>query len=112
MTLADRLPPFFVASVGMVLLTIMDAMIKSLSASYPTPQIVFSRFLLMGLVIGAIVIFARQSWPSARRLKVHLGRAMLMLVTSSAFFYALGRLTSSSCRSPRRSSSPCSRRCS
>jgi drug/metabolite transporter (DMT)-like permease len=91
-TLVDRLPPFFVASVGMVLLTMMDAMVKSLSGGYPTAQIVFSRFLLMSLVIGAIVVFARHRWPSMQRLKVHFGRAVLMLITSSTFFYALGHL--------------------
>lgn len=92
MTLVDRLPPFFVALVGMVLLTIMDATVKSLSTSYSTAQIVFVRFLLIGLIIGTMVVSARQSWPSARRLAVHFGRAVLMLITSSTFFYALGRL--------------------
>ena len=92
MTLVDRLPPFFVALVGMVLLTIMDATVKSLSTSYSTAQIVFVRFLLIGLIIGTMVVSARQSWPPARRLAVHFGRAVLMLITSSTFFYALGRL--------------------
>ena len=92
MTLVDRLPPFFVASVGMVFLTIMDAMVKSLSGSYSTAQIVFVRFLLIGLIIGTMVAFARQSWPPVRRLAGHFGRAVLMLITSSTFFYALGRL--------------------
>jgi S-adenosylmethionine uptake transporter len=91
-TIVDRLPPFFVASVGMVVLTAMDATVKSLSAGYPTSQIVFSRFFLVGLIIGAMALFARESWPSAQRLRVHFGRAVLMLITSSTFFYALGRL--------------------
>jgi drug/metabolite transporter (DMT)-like permease len=90
--LVDRLPPFFVASVGMVLLTVMDATVKSLSGSYSTAQIVFVRFLLIGLIIGAMVASARQSWPPARRLTIHFGRALLMLITSSTFFYALGHL--------------------
>jgi S-adenosylmethionine uptake transporter len=88
----DRLPPFFVASVGMVLLTIMDATVKSLSASYSTAQIVFIRYLLMGLILATIVVFTRQGWPSAHRLRIHFGRAVLMLITGSTFFYALGHL--------------------
>lgn len=92
MTVVDRLPPFFVASVGMVLLTIMDAIVKALSGGFSTPQIVFVRFLLMGLIISTIVMMARQSWPSRARLKVHFGRAILMLITSTTFFYALGKL--------------------
>jgi len=91
-TLVDRLPPFFVASVGMVLLTAMDATVKSLSGRFSTAQIVFVRFLLIALIIGAMVVVARQNWPSPRRLTVHFGRAVLMLITSSTFFYALGRL--------------------
>ena len=92
MSLVDRLPPFFIASVGMVLLTAMDAMVKSLSGSYTTAQIVFVRFLLIGLIIGTMVTLARHSWPRPRRLTVHFGRAVLMMITSSTFFYALGHL--------------------
>ena len=92
MNLVDRLPPFFIASVGMVVLTVMDATVKSLSGGYATAQIVFVRFLLVGLIIGAMAATARHGWPSTRRLTVHFGRATLMLITSSTFFYALGRL--------------------
>lgn len=92
MSLADRLPPFFVASIGMVLLTMMDATVKSLSGSYSTAQIVFVRFVLIALIIGAMVAFARHRWPRGQRLTVHCGRAVLMLITSSTFFYALGHL--------------------
>ena len=78
MILVDRLPPFFVASVGMVLLTVMDAIVKALSGTFGTAQIVFIRFLLMGLIIAGMVIAARQSWPSLKRMRVHFGRAVLM----------------------------------
>jgi S-adenosylmethionine uptake transporter len=90
--LIDRLPPFFVASVGMALLTVMDALVKALSTNYATLQIVFIRFLLMGLIIAALVVAARESWPQRDRLKIHFGRAILMLITSTTFFYALGHL--------------------
>lgn len=92
MKVIDRLPPFFVASVGMALLCLMDGLIKALSTNYATLQIVFVRFLLMSLIIGAIVVASGESWPTRDRLKVHLGRAVLMLFSSSTFFYALGNL--------------------
>lgn len=76
----------------MALLTIMDALVKALSVNYATLQIVFVRFLLMGLLIAAIVVAAKQSWPTRDRLKVHFGRAILMLISSATFFYALGNL--------------------
>lgn len=76
----------------MALLTIMDALIKALSVNYATLQIVFIRFLLMSLIIGALVVAAGESWPTRDRLKIHFGRAILMLISSSTFFYALGNL--------------------
>lgn len=85
-------PPFFLALSGMALLTGMDAMVKSLSGGYPTFQIVFLRFAFSAFSIGALVFALKQDWPERHRLKAHLARAVLMIITASSFFYALGRL--------------------
>lgn len=84
--------PFLSACLGMALLTGMDALVKQLSGGYPTFQIVFMRFAVTAVIIGAGVLALRQDWPRRDRLKAHAGRALLMVVTTSSFFYALGHL--------------------
>jgi len=74
------------------LLTLMDALIKLLTARYPTLEIAFLRYVF-GLV-GAIVYTAwvRPGWPT-REATVHNSlRALLIVVTATSFFFALGRL--------------------
>ena len=74
------------------LLTLMDALIKLLTARYPTLEIAFLRYFF-GLV-GAIVYTAwvRPGWPT-REATVHNSlRALLIVVIATSFFFALGRL--------------------
>jgi len=74
------------------LLTLMDALIKSLTGRYPTFEIAFLRYLfgMAGAVVYAA--WARPGWPS-RQAAVHNGmRACLIVVIATSFFFALGRL--------------------
>ena len=85
-----RLVLLAVAAEG--LLTLMDALIKLLTARYPTLQIALLRYFF-GLV-GAVVYTAwvRPGWPT-REATVHNGlRAILIVVIATSFFYALGKL--------------------
>lgn len=84
--------PLVWAFVGVAVLTIMDALVKALSASFPTFQIVFLRFAFMGAWVGLLLIATRPGWPRRDRLRAHLGRAVMMVITTSSFFYALGHL--------------------
>ena len=85
-----RLALVAVAAEG--LLTLMDAMIKSLAARYPTLEIAFLRYLF-GLV-GATVYFlwARPGWPTRETTLHNSLRALLIVVIATSFFFALGRL--------------------
>jgi drug/metabolite transporter (DMT)-like permease len=86
----SRLVLLAVAAEG--LLTLMDALIKVLTARYPTLQIALLRYLF-GLV-GAVVYTAWVSpgWPT-REATFHNGlRAILIAVTATSFFFALGKL--------------------
>jgi drug/metabolite transporter (DMT)-like permease len=85
-----RLVLLAVAAEG--LLTLMDALIKLLTARYPTLQIALLRYVF-GLV-GALVYTAwvRPGWPT-REATIHNGlRAILITVTATSFFFALGKL--------------------
>jgi S-adenosylmethionine uptake transporter len=74
------------------LLTLMDALIKLLSARYPVLQIAFLRFGfgLFGAVVYAA--WSRPGWPTREAVLYNSGRAVLIVVTATTFFFALARL--------------------
>ena len=74
------------------LLTLMDTIIKALSARYPTLEIAFLRYFFGS--IGAVIyaLWARPGWPSRDATIHNTLRAFLIVVMAIAFFFALGRL--------------------
>jgi S-adenosylmethionine uptake transporter len=79
-----------VAAEGM--LTLMDALIKLLSARYPVLQIAFLRFGF-GLIGAAIYAACRPpGWPTRDAVLYNGVRAVIIVVTATTFFFALGRL--------------------
>ena len=74
------------------LLTLMDAIIKALSARYPTLQIAFLRFGFG--MIGAVLyaLWARPGWPTSEAVLFNGLRAMIIVVAAVTFFFGLGRL--------------------
>jgi S-adenosylmethionine uptake transporter len=86
----SRLVLLAVAAEG--LLTLMDALIKALSARYPTLQIAFLRFGF-GLVGAAVyAAWSRPGWPTREATLYNGLRAVLIVVTATTFFFALARL--------------------
>src|SRR5262245_42014296 len=85
-----RLALLAVAAEG--LLTLMDALIKLLSARYPTLQIAFLRygFGLIGATLYAA--WSRPGWPTREAVLYNGIRAVVIVITATAFFFALGRL--------------------
>src|SRR5262245_60638654 len=85
-----RLVLLAVAAEG--LLTLMDAMIKWLSARYPTLQIAFLRFGF-GLIGAAIyAAWSRPGWPTREATLFNGLRAVIIVLTATTFFYALAQL--------------------
>ena len=74
------------------LLTLMDALIKLLSARYPTLQIAFLRYAF-GLV-GAVayVAWSPPGRPTREAVLYNGVRALIIVVTATTFFFALARL--------------------
>jgi drug/metabolite transporter (DMT)-like permease len=74
------------------LLTLMDAVIKLLAVRYPTLQIAFMRYAF-GLA-GALVYAAWRppGWPTREAVLYNGMRAVIIVVTATTFFFALGRL--------------------
>jgi drug/metabolite transporter (DMT)-like permease len=75
------------------LLTLMDAMIKSLAPRYSAIEIAFLRYAFG--MIGAIVyaVATRQGWPTGEATIYNGVRAVLIVFTATTFFFALGKLS-------------------
>lgn len=80
------------AIAGIAVLSIMDAVIKHVAGRYPTFELTFARFLFGGIVIALVLAVVRPGVPSWETLRINGVRALLVVVTSTCFFYALGVL--------------------
>ena len=85
-----RLVALAIAAEG--LLTLMDALIKALSARYPTLQIAFLRFGFGLLGAAVYAAWSRPGWPTREATLYNGLRALVIVVTATTFFFALGRL--------------------
>lgn len=84
--------PIVLVVVADGLLSLMDAIIKMLTARYPTFQIVWLRFAF-GL-IGAATLLAimRPGWPGRDTIVFNATRSLLVVVVATTFFFALSVL--------------------
>jgi drug/metabolite transporter (DMT)-like permease len=80
------------ALAGEGLLTLMDTVIKLLTARYPTFQITFLRFAFGSIFAVALWLWYRPGLPSRDALKYHGLRAGLAVITASCFFYGLSKV--------------------
>lgn len=80
------------ALAAIALLSGMDAVIKALAARYPVFQVAFLRFAF-GLVFASAALGTiRPGLPSRELVIANAGRAFLVVVTATTFFFALGEL--------------------
>ena len=84
--------PALRAAAGIAVLSIMDAVIKGMSAYYPTFQVAFLRFACGSLVVAGVVAVMRPGWPSRETVTANSLRSVIAVVTAVSFFYALGQL--------------------
>ncbi|MCB5175481.1 MULTISPECIES: DMT family transporter [Microvirga] len=84
--------PALRAAAGIAVLSVMDAVIKGMSAYYPTFQIAFLRFACGSLIATGVVLAVRPGWPSRETVTANLLRSVAGVVTAVSFFYALGEL--------------------
>lgn len=80
------------AIAGDGLLSLMDAIIKSLTTRYPTFQIAFLRFSSGLIWASLLVAFVRPGWPSREAVIYNATRSVLVVITATSFFYALSQL--------------------
>lgn len=80
------------AAAAIAVLSVMDAVIKGVAQRFPTFEVTFFRYLVGSLAIVAVAAARRPGWPSREALRANLYRAVLVVVTATSFFYALGAL--------------------
>lgn len=84
--------PVLQALVAISLLSFMDAVIKGLVVRLPVVEIAFLRYVVGSLIMAVIVAGARPPRPSGETLRANAIRAVLVVITATSFFYALGAL--------------------
>jgi len=84
--------PALRAAAGIAVLSIMDAVIKGMSAHYPTFQVAFLRFLCGSIVVAGVVAVLKPGWPNRETVAANAIRSVIAVITALSFFYALGQL--------------------
>lgn len=81
--------PFLVATLGIALFSVMDAVMKALSLAIGTYNALLWR-TLVGAIVGGAIFFARRSgWPGKAAMRVHLTRGVLSAIMALLFFWGL-----------------------
>ncbi len=84
--------PFAVATAGIALFSMMDALMKGLSLAIGTYNALLWR-TMAGAAIGGIMFFGRRlPWPGRAAMRVHLTRGILSVFMALSFFWGLARV--------------------
>ncbi|MGD1886073.1 MAG: DMT family transporter [Cohaesibacteraceae bacterium] len=79
--------------IAIAILTLMDAGIKQLTATFGTPQILVMRygagFLVASLVLAVLLWLGRVGFPSVGAVKRSFQRSFLVVTVAMCFFYSL-----------------------
>ncbi|TDR89692.1 DMT family transporter [Enterovirga rhinocerotis] len=84
--------PVVQAILGIALLSAMDAIIKGAVARLPVLEIAFLRYLVGTAVMIVLLAIERPGWPSREAIVANGLRAVIVVITATSFFYALGQL--------------------
>jgi drug/metabolite transporter (DMT)-like permease len=86
------LPPVLQASLGILFLTAMDAVVKAQMQSHPVAVAVCLRFMFGGLVALAVVGVMRPPVPTRSELLANVLRVPVVVLTAGSFFYSVSLL--------------------
>jgi drug/metabolite transporter (DMT)-like permease len=87
-----RVGPVLQGAAGIAVLTVMDAIIKAVSARYAVSEVTFLRFGCGAVIAAAALPVLRPGLPSRETLVAHGGRAFITVGAATSFFFALGQL--------------------
>ena len=89
---AKPLQPMLITTAGIGLLSIMDAVVKHVSASVPTWEIVLLRYFFGTAFALPMFLAGGLRLPPLDVLRAHLLRSVAIVLTAASFFYALSAL--------------------
>jgi drug/metabolite transporter (DMT)-like permease len=89
---ASPLAPVATAILGIGVLTVMDGIVKFVSAEHATAQVVALRYAFGTVAATIAFTLARAPWPRTAALRAHALRAVVIAVTAFTFFYAVAVL--------------------
>src|SRR6185295_2852225 len=84
--------PFAVATLGIALLSGMDAVMKHLALGLGAYNALLWRTMAGAIFGGAIFLATRTPWPSRAVLRIHLLRGSISAVMAILFFWGLARV--------------------
>ena len=84
--------PVLVTGLGVLLLSCMDAAMKSVAAAYPLAEVIGLRYAAGVVVSVAVFRTTRESRPGRASLTRNFLRAIVVLLTAGSFFTAIARL--------------------
>lgn len=84
--------PFAVASLAILLLSAMDAVMKGLTLSIGAYNTMLWRSAISLGIAGAIFAATRAPWPDAPTLRMHAWRSAVVTVMALLFFWGIGRI--------------------
>lgn len=74
------------------LLTVMDALIKSLAVRFNTIELMFLRHGFGVFFAAGLFFWLKPGWPEPAQWRRHVLRSAIMMATGLMFFHALGRM--------------------
>lgn len=91
-TIATPAIPFAVATLGIALFSVMDAIMKHLVGAIGTYNALLWRTGCGATIAGAAFLLARVAWPAPAVLRLHLRRGLVGAAMAMLFFWGLGRV--------------------
>ncbi len=86
------MPPVLMATLGIFLLTGMDAVIKAQMQTHPVVVSIFLRFVMGGLVALLALAWLAPPRPTGPEIRANLLRVPLVVLTAGSFFYSISQL--------------------
>ena len=84
--------PLLIATLGIMLFSMMDAVMKGQALAMGTYNAMFWRMLMGAICVSLLYLPTRPIAASGRVLKIHIIRATLTAVMAYLFFYGLTRI--------------------
>jgi len=86
------MPPVLMATLGIFLLTGMDAVVKAQMQTHPVVVSIFLRFVMGGLVALVAMAWLAPPRPTGPEIRANLLRVPLVVLTAGSFFYSISQL--------------------